>query len=809
MHSKLKFSNLRISTKLLLVNLLTCAAFILIVVIVVSSFFVVRNKVTGITTRDVSAIIANSQTSHEISKVFTDIDYLSRTFYGNKDFLKSEGSRLLNDLNNISDSNTYPELKKPLITMSDNLNSFLSWCAKANNALNAIKIIQREAHNELTGLENLIANLLVRHTLEGEDISFLEQLLTLVVGYKESLLEIGKLFAELGHENYFLPVEGQKSPLISTIDDLNIRLRTITASIPDIARYGKKISTNVKNYKAAVLNFYKLMKALNLQLVELKNNRALSMSVMTRIDEKIFRGTQLVNNSIKKIITSSVTAVIILSVLVIISMSFAIFYINRSNINWPMREILKGLESFRKGNFKTQIELGRKDEWDVIEKAFNKMAAELFVSYNELDQRVKERTAELTATNQQLAMEIGERERTEKRYRDLFDEAPVMYIITQIKDDRPIIVNCNKMFLSTLGYSRKKVINRFLEDFYTPKSCTQLIEGGGYRDALEGRFNIQERQLIGHDGRVIETVLRALPELDRDGKVCGTRAMFVDITDRKRAEEGLNTEKERLAVTLQSIGDGVITTDRKGHITLINRIAEGLTGWTQPEVTGLPLNQVFKIINEITRVPCDDPVKHVIKSGKIVGLANNTVLISRNGNEYLIADSGAPIFDTEKRIIGVVLVFRDVTDKRRMESEILKIEKLESLGVLAGGIAHDFNNLLVGIIGNLSLVKLSIGVTDVVYPKLQEMEKAALRAKDLTQQLLTFSKGGDPVKKTVELTQLVKESALFALRGSNVRCDFAFKTKSFFSEVDEGQISQVIQNLILNADQAMPEGGVI
>jgi PAS domain S-box-containing protein len=579
--------------------------------------------------------------------------------------------------------------------------------------------------------------------------------------------------------------------------------------MPEVARSGEKILTNTKNYRFALLKFYKQMDALNLQLADLNHHRALSMSVMKSIDEKISMTTQQVINSIKKIILSSETAVIILSILIIISLGLANTYINRSIINNPIQAILKVIESFKKGHFEKRIKLNRKDEWSIIEKAFNNMAAELSLSYSELEQRIKERTAELTATNQNLTLEIGERKRAEKRYRDLFDEAPVMYIITRAEDERPIIIDCNRMFLNTLGYNHKDVLNRPLEEFYTPESRFQLIDGGGYQDALEDRFNIQERQLLADDGHVIETVLQALPERDSDGKVYGTRAMFVDITARKRAEEALNTEKERLAVTLQSIGDGVITTGREGRITLVNRIAEELTGWSQSEATGLPLHQVFTIINEMTRQPCDDPVKHVIKSGKIVGLANNTVLISRDGSEYVIADSAAPIFDFEKDIIGVVLVFRDVTEKRRMENEILKIEKLESLGVLAGGIAHDFNNFLAGIIGNLSLAKLDISSTDVVYPRLEEMEKAALRAKDLTQQLLTFSKGGDPVKRTAELTHLVKEAALFALRGSNVRCDFIFQAKSLVSEVDESQISQVIHNLILNADQAMPEGGVV
>ena len=184
-------------------------------------------------------------------------------------------------------------------------------------------------------------------------------------------------------------------------------------------------------------------------------------------------------------------------------------------------------------------------------------------------------------------------------------------------------------------------------------------------------------------------------------------------------------------------------------------------------------------------------------------------MIRRDGKEFIVADSGAPIISKVGEIIGVVLVFRDITEKRRMHQEILKIQKLESLGVLAGGIAHDFNNFLTGIIGNLSLVKLDITPQSKIYDNVKNMESAALRAKDLTQQLLTFSRGGKPVKSVVHLPNLVSESVAFALRGSNLKCRYAFKPDLKLVEVDEGQIGQVLNNLAINAVQATPQSGLI
>lgn len=278
---------------------------------------------------------------------------------------------------------------------------------------------------------------------------------------------------------------------------------------------------------------------------------------------------------------------------------------------------------------------------------------------------------------------------------------------------------------------------------------------------------------------------------------------------RKEAEDALAEEKERLSVTLRSIGDGVITTDTMGRVIMMNRVAEDLTGWPQGECVGKALDEVFIIINEKTRERALNPVERVLESGSICGLANHTVLISKDGTERIIADSGAPIRDKHSNIVGVVLVFRDTSEQQHMLKEVLKAEKLESVGILAGGIAHDFNNILTAVLGNLSLAKMAADPQSKMHERLSEAERASMRARDLTQQLLTFSKGGMPIKKTASIQELLQEWVRFALRGSNVKSEFRLWNDLWHVEIDEGQVSQVIHNLVINADQAMPHGGRI
>jgi PAS domain S-box-containing protein len=317
---------------------------------------------------------------------------------------------------------------------------------------------------------------------------------------------------------------------------------------------------------------------------------------------------------------------------------------------------------------------------------------------------------------------------------------------------------------------------------------------------------IQERdtELELHRNNLNKLVAKRTDELED-----ANRQLQQELSIRKLAEYSLALEKEQLAVTLGSITDGVITTDTDGNIILMNKVAEGMTGWTLKESAGKPLSDVFPVMHEKDRAPCEAPVKKVVETGGPVDCGDYIILTNRQGKERIITASSAPLRDKDNKIIGAVIVFQDMSVRKKMEEDILKAQKLESLGVLAGGIAHDFNNLLTAILGNVSLAKMLASPQDKIYERLTSAEKASLRARDLTQQLLTFSKGGAPVKKATSLSELIKDSVSFALSGSHVTCEFSFPDDLWVVEVDEGQISQVIQNLIINAEQAMPEGGRI
>lgn len=151
----------------------------------------------------------------------------------------------------------------------------------------------------------------------------------------------------------------------------------------------------------------------------------------------------------------------------------------------------------------------------------------------------------------------------------------------------------------------------------------------------------------------------------------------------------------------------------------------------------------------------------------------------------------------------------EISERKKIQEELIKARKLESLGILAGGIAHDFNNLLTAILGNISLSKLYSNADDEIYESLIEAENASLRARELTYQLLTFAKGGAPIKKIINVNDVIRDSVKFTLRDADIECLFEFQGETLLTEVDEGQLSQVINSITLNARQAMPDGGTI
>ncbi|MBD3217367.1 MAG: PAS domain S-box protein [candidate division Zixibacteria bacterium] len=285
-------------------------------------------------------------------------------------------------------------------------------------------------------------------------------------------------------------------------------------------------------------------------------------------------------------------------------------------------------------------------------------------------------------------------------------------------------------------------------------------------------------------------------------------ATIVDISERVAAQRALAEEKERLDVTLRSIGDGVIATDNSGKIIQMNSAAENLTGWSEQSAFGKDLAEVFEIINEESREAVENPVRKVLNTGSVVALDDDTVLITKDGRERIIADSGAPIRDKNGDIIGVVLVFRDFTETKRLQEFATRAQRLETAGRIAAQVAHDFNNLLGPLTAYPALIKDDLPAEHPAQELIDQIEKSANQMAEINQQLLTLGRRGHYALKPLDLNKIVKQ---IVRQFHSISQTIAIKTdlddNLFNIRGGVSQIYRVLSNLISNAFDAMPNSG--
>ena len=281
----------------------------------------------------------------------------------------------------------------------------------------------------------------------------------------------------------------------------------------------------------------------------------------------------------------------------------------------------------------------------------------------------------------------------------------------------------------------------------------------------------------------------------------------LELTERKRIEEELRKERGLAQQYLDITAVMMLALDAEGQITLINKKGCQILGYRKEELVGrdwfetcLPLDSREKARGIFNQIIAGD-----LESVRYV----ETQVTTKNGEPRLIGFHNTWIRDEFSRITGTLSSGEDITTRKQAEVERLHFSKLESLGTLAGGIAHDFNNILTAILGNIGLAMLEGQIGPQVRQRLARAEQACLRAQALSQQLLTFAKGGAPVKKLFSVAELLTESTAFTCVGSPVRCETTFPENLWSIEADPGQIGQVFQNLTINAIQAMPTGGTI
>ena len=275
------------------------------------------------------------------------------------------------------------------------------------------------------------------------------------------------------------------------------------------------------------------------------------------------------------------------------------------------------------------------------------------------------------------------------------------------------------------------------------------------------------------------------------------------ITECKLAQEELRKSKEQFQVLVESSSDWIWEVDRNGVYTYVSPKVEDILGYKAEEVVG---KTPFDLMPPKEAKLITATFKGLIgRREPIVAIEN--VNLHKDGRRVVLETSGVPVLDAAGNVHGYRGVDRDITLRKKTEEALQRVQRLDSIGMLAGGIAHDFNNVLMGLFGNISIAKRKLSKDHPAFKFLEKAEQSMYSATHLTSQLMTFAKGGEPVKEDVSLGKLVEEVLRFNLSGSNVMPVFEQAEDLWISEVDKGQVQQVFSNLTINADQAMPDGG--
>jgi PAS domain S-box-containing protein len=375
------------------------------------------------------------------------------------------------------------------------------------------------------------------------------------------------------------------------------------------------------------------------------------------------------------------------------------------------------------------------------------------------------------------------------------------------KDVNGIVTTWNQGAERMFGYSAEEMIGKSIAVIAAPDRADEMPQ---ILDRIKGGKRIDHYETVrqAKDGRLINISLTVSPIHDEEGQVIGASKIARDITEQLRVRSQLAEERERLRVTLNSIGDGVITTDNLGRVAYLNPVAEQLTAWQNSEAAGQPLEEVFKIINEDSRQTVENPATKVLREGIIVGLANHTLLITKDGHERSIDDCGAPIRVGSHDVSGVVLVFRDVTERRAEERErqakALELRRAnEELNQFAYAVAHDLREPLRNVVNfsELLLRGLKDDSKNDAQTSIKYIVEGVQRMEMLLNDLLTYSQTGASQESTrlVDTNEALKQ-ALDNLKAAIAETGAAI-TSDYLPPIlgHDAQMVQVFQNLVSNA----------
>lgn len=393
------------------------------------------------------------------------------------------------------------------------------------------------------------------------------------------------------------------------------------------------------------------------------------------------------------------------------------------------------------------------------------------------------------STRHRIEQELRE---TERNYHALLETIELIAVMLNTKAE---IIFCNQHLLDLAGWKIEEVLGKNWFDLFVPDPAVKSVF---FRAVANGAFPVHfENTIRTRSGR--ERIIRWSNTLlhDLDGRITATASLGEDVTDQRATEAALRMKDAALASSINAVA----MSDLDGRLTYVNDAFTRLWGYAGTDLVGRSVNDFWAKPEDAMQVRRELQVRG--------GWTGELTAKRKDGTDFLVQLSASVVQNEKGEPFGLLASFLDITDHKAREEEQLKIQKLESIGILAGGIAHDFNNLLMAILGNISLTKLQVHPQDRQFRLLSQAEAACMQARDLSYRLLTFSRGGEPVRRPLAVPELLRPAVDEALIGSSLTADFRFEAGLPQVNADEDQLKQVIYHLVANARDAMPGGGKI
>lgn len=406
--------------------------------------------------------------------------------------------------------------------------------------------------------------------------------------------------------------------------------------------------------------------------------------------------------------------------------------------------------------------------------------------------------SELEAQNEDLMQAKSETDNLLNKYQELYDFAPVGYVTL---DEQGNIIDANLTLTGLLGIERIKLINTHFDHFIP--SDTRPAFYNFFKNVIKTDMCQKcQMRLIKNDDIVFYALLEGISIMDKKyPEVKHIMLSITDITDCKSIEENLLKEKDFSNILIESLPGIFCLFDFNGKMLRWNKYGENVIGYTADEIS---VSNPLDFIVEQDRELVNKTIKDTFDKGYS---SVESTLVTKRGEKIPFYFTGIRVMiDNVPCILSIAI---DISERKKIEYELEKLRRLESIGILASGVAHDFNNLLTGILGNISLVKQYLDPEDMIFKRLSTAEKSCFEAREITSRLITFSKGGEPVKKVTRVQQLLKEAHCPLIKDTNITFEYNLPDNLYPVEIDEGQIRNVIINILTNAAEAMPEGGKI